>query len=99
MLKNPIVNAVLATGYITLVVSLLYYSPKFVDEANSVLAPIAMLSLLVLSVATMAYLFFYTPVMLYVENRKEESIRYFFKTLGAFAGITILLFVVLGLLS
>ena len=89
MTRNPYINALLAGGYIVLVVLLITYGPAFVREKpDTILAPMAMLSLLVLSAALMAYLFFLQPVLMYVEGKRREAVELFMKTLGAFAVIT-----------
>ena len=51
MSKNPFLNALAATAYITLIASAMYYAPKANIPDNSVMIPIVMLSLLVLSAA------------------------------------------------
>ncbi len=91
MIKKPLYNAVLAAGYI---VGLVYFIFTFVAQPNTpdseqtLLVPIAMLSLLVLSAAVMGYLFLYEPLMLYFEDKKQEAVQYFLATLGIFALIT-----------
>lgn len=95
MTKNPLLNAVAAAGYIILVVSLLASVQDRFNGPDTIMAPIAMLSLLTLSVATMAYLFFYQPTLLFLENHKKEAVELFVRTLGMFAGITVLVFLVL----
>jgi hypothetical protein len=44
-----------------------------------------MLSLLVLSVALMAYLFFYQPVLMLIEGQKQKAVKLFLQTVGIFA--------------
>lgn len=88
MTKNPILNALAATAYISAVASLMYYGPKEVDQVDSVVVPIAMLSLFVLSAAVMGYLFVYQPVLLYFEGKKEEGVHFFLQTVGVFALVT-----------
>jgi len=99
MTRNPFANAVLATTYIILVVLLMYYSRKTIGPSESILVPMAMLSLLVLSAATMSAIFFYQPVRMYIDGKKNEAIYLFFTTTGIFAGITALAFVILFLLE
>jgi len=98
MTTKPFYNAVLAAGYI---VGLVYFIFTFVAQPNtpdsqtSLLVPIAMLSLFVLSSAVMSYLFLYEPLMLYFDNKRQEAVRFFLATIGIFALITL---VFLGLL-
>ena len=89
MSRNPYINALAATAYIVFVVLLITYGPAYVrDKPDTVLAPMAMLSLLVFSVALMSYLFFLQPVQMFLEGQKVEAVELFTKTLAAFAVIT-----------
>lgn len=96
MSKNPIINAFGAAAYIILVVSVMtFVTTPLRNKPDTFLAPITMLFVLTLSVAVMAYLFFYQPLQLFIEGKKKEAVDFFVKTLGIFALITV---VVLGLL-
>ena len=89
MSRNPYTNALLAGLYIVFVVLLITYGPAYVrDKPDTILAPMAMLSLLVLSVALMGYLFCLQPVQMFLEGQKVEAVELFTKTLAAFAVIT-----------
>ncbi len=89
MTRNPYINAICAGLYIVFIVLLIFYGPTFVrDKPDTILAPISMLSLLVLSVAFMGYAFCYQPILVYVEGQKREALELFTKTLVAFAFIT-----------
>jgi hypothetical protein len=66
------------------------------NKPDTFFAPITVLFVLTLSVAVMAYLFFYQPLLLFIEGKKKAAINLFIKTVGIFAAITI---VVLTLLS
>ena len=89
MTKNPYHNALLAAAYIVFVVLLISYGPALVrDKPDTILAPMAMLSLLVFSVAFMGYIFFFQPVLMYLDGQKREAVEFFTKTLVAFAVIT-----------
>ena len=98
MIKNPFINAGAAAVYIGAVVFFfnLLSNPSTPDTAlTPILAPLVLLSLLVLSVLVMAYCFFFTPVQMYLDGQKKEAIDLFVKTVGVFAGITILIFAIL----
>ena len=58
MRDKPFFYAGAAVIYISLVASFLYYVPKSVGSVDSVVIPIAMLSLFVLSAAVMGFLFY-----------------------------------------
>ena len=89
MTRNPYLNALFAGLYIVFIVLLITYGPAFVREKpDTILAPMAMLSLLVLSVAFMGYIFFFQPVLMYLEGQKREALELFTKTLVTFAVIT-----------
>lgn len=89
MSRNPYFNALLAVLYIIFVVLLITYGPAHVREKpDTILAPMAMLSLLVLSVALMGYIFFFQPIQMYLDGQKHEAAELFTKTLGVFATIT-----------
>jgi len=89
MSRNPYINALAATAYIVFVVLLITYGPAYVrDKPDTILAPMAMLSLLVFSVAFMGYLFFLQPIQMFLEGQKREAVELFTKTLGSFAVIT-----------
>jgi hypothetical protein len=92
MSKNPLINALGASGYIVLIVSVLsYVSETQANKPDTFFAPIAFLSLLTLSVIVMAYLFFYQPIQLFIEGKKKQAIQLFVHTAGIFAGITALI--------
>ena len=97
MTRNPILNALAAAAYIVTVASVMYYGPKLVgpDPKETVLLPIAFLSLFVLSAATMGYLFLFQSVQMYLEGEKQQAVKLFVNTVGIFALITasILVFV------
>lgn len=89
MTKNPLINAISASAYIILVVSVLTFATKpLQNKPDTFFTPIVFLSLLTLSVVVMAFLFFYQPVVLLIEGKKKEAINLFAKTIGIFAVIT-----------
>lgn len=96
MSKNPIINALSATGYIVCVVAVMnFLSQTQGHKPDTAFAPVVFLSMLVLSVSVMAYLFFYQPLQLFIDGKKKEAIRLFAQTVGVFVIITA---VALGLL-
>ncbi|MEK7176936.1 MAG: hypothetical protein AAB719_01395 [Patescibacteria group bacterium] len=52
---------------------------------ETILMPILMLSLFVLSAAVMGYLFVYEPLRLHLDNQRQEAVSFFLKTVGTFA--------------
>lgn len=89
--SNPFLNAFGAFAYICAVALLIrHISSLHHDSPDNLAGTIAFLSLLVCSVATMAFLFFYHPLALLIEGKTKESASFFLKTLGTFAVITAL---------
>ena len=89
MTRNPYLNALIAGVYIVIIVMLITFGPTFVRaKPDTIFAPMAMLSLLVLSVAFMGYVFFFQPVFMYLEGLKREAVELFTKTILTFALIT-----------
>ena len=100
MARNPFYNAVLAVGYIVLVAHVMYYGSKMAGPAEpSVLVPIAILSLFVLSAAMMGYLFLDQPLQMYLDGQKQEAVDLFLKTLGLFAAFTLIILIFVFLIA
>ena len=92
---TPLRNAIFAALYIAGIVSVISSFERFFGQTEgTIMAPMVMLSLLVLSVAIMGYLFVYEPFRLYLDGRKDEALPFFGKTVGIFA-ICALVFTVL----
>ena len=100
MNKNPFINALLAAGYISILVTLIFNSPKFItDNELGMMAPILFLSLFVISAALMGYLFVYQPVLLLIEGKHSEATKLFLSTVASFAGIILTLLLAWFILS
>ena len=84
MRMNPFVNALAAALYIVLIVFTIDAFASFVVPKETILIPITMLSLFVLSTACMGFLFVYKPLQLLLDNQKQEALEYFMKTVGSF---------------
>ena len=97
MTKNPFINAVAATLYITAVATIPFFGRELFGPGNSFLIPIAMISLFTLSAAVMGYLFLYQPLLLLLDGHKKEAVKLFLQTVATFAGITFIIFVLLYL--
>lgn len=96
MSRNPIINALSALAYIILIVTifnLLTHTLK--DKPDTVGAPLTVLSLLTLSVSVMAYLFFYQPLQLFIEGKKNQAVNLFVQTVGIFAVFTVAVLILL----
>jgi hypothetical protein len=88
---NPILNA-LGAGIYILIVAGIIYALQSPNTPDTILAPIFLLSLLTLSAAVMAFLFFYQPFKLYFDNHRKEALVYFTKTVGYFAVLVLISF-------
>jgi hypothetical protein len=91
IIKKSFYNAICAFSYISAAVFLLFrlQNPNVPDD-KSIIVPMAILSLFVLSVAMMGYFFVWGPLELVIEGKKEESVKYFFTTIGIFVGMAFL---------
>ncbi len=86
MTKNPIYNALIAIAYIVVLVSTVFLAPTFIKLPDqSIFFPMAMLGTLVFSVALMAYVFFYQPVLMLIDGKRDDAIKFFLKTVATFA--------------
>ncbi len=94
---NPFINAGAAVAYIALVVQFMHYIETIRhDTPDTIFDGMGFISLFVFSASVMGFLFFYRPVMLFVENRRGEAVSYFLKTLGIFGVITAILLVLVS---
>ena len=97
MNKHPLYNAGAAFLYIVAVVSFIRMVGILAGDKpdNTFLAPIGALSLLVLSVSMMAYVFFSTPLTLLLKGEDKAGIRYLLHTVGYFALFVIAAFLMI----
>lgn len=91
MTKNPFYNAFAAAGYIILVVLGINSMSRFAPEDN-ILMPMAALSLLVLSVCVMGFVFFFEPFRMYFDGKRAEALALFGKTVAIFALCSLAIF-------
>ncbi len=99
MTKNPLTNALTAALYVIGIVSILYFGGTIAQPEDTILIPMAMLSLFTLSAAVMATVFFYQPVALLIKGETEPAFKLALHTIGYFAIITATLFLILLLLA
>lgn len=96
MSKNPLINALAAAIYIFLVVvTMNFVTLPLRDKPDTFLAPITVLFVLTLSVAMMAFLFFYQPLLLFIEGKKKNGVELFVKTVSYFAIFTVAVLILL----
>lgn len=100
MTKNPFYNALFAIAYIVIIVTFLFFGPgAIMGDEESIFIPMAMLSLLVLSVALMGYIFFYHPVLMLIQGERERGVKLFLQTVGIFAIATLVVLIVALIVS
>ncbi len=96
---NPILNGLLASGYVGSVATLIHWISSFKhDTPDTVVDGIAFLSLFTFSAAVMAFLFFYRPMALTLEGKGAEGLSFFAQTLFTFGIITAIAVASLSLL-
>ena len=94
IIKNALINSVLAIAYIALVATFMNRAEDMFGPANEFMAAITMLSLLVFSVGLMGILVFGRPIMWYWDGAKKEAVKLLLCTLG-FIFIALIVFVLI----
>jgi hypothetical protein len=89
MTKNPIINALLAVLYIAIVASFMFYG-KTESRPDTIIVPIAMISLFTFSAAVMGYIFLSVPLQLFLSGKKAAAVTLFVQTLAVFGVLTVL---------
>jgi len=96
MTKKPLINALGASVYIILVVTVMdFVTQPLKNKPDTFFAPITVLFVLTLSVTVMAYLFFYQPLQFFINGKKKEAVDLFVKTVGIFAVFTVVVLILL----
>lgn len=95
LLQNPYLNGIYAEAYIIAVVWILDHvgAP---DTPDTFFAPVAALSLFVLSVAVMGSLLLGEPARLYLDGKKKPAAAFFVRTLLGFAAITVFVLLIVS---
>lgn len=96
ILKYSFINAILTAVYVVLVAFFMYSVSQTPSESEgNVIIPIAILMLLVISVAIVGSLLFGRPIMWYIDGKKKQAIVLLVYTLGIFLAITIIFLLIL----
>ena len=93
-MKKPFFYALAVVSYIVIIILCGNALSPLIPE-ETILIPMAMLSLFVLSTAIMGFLFLSEPLILYIENKKREAILFFAKTVGFFACFIVIFLILL----
>ncbi len=96
-MKKPFLYASGAALYIVLIVFIINALTSILP-GKTILIPMVLLGLFVLSAAIMGFLFLYEPLNLYFENHKKEAVVFFAKIVGFFAGFVALFLILLFLI-
>ena len=88
MTKNPVINALSASAYIFLVVTVMNSLMKYAPKEDGFLAPVLALSMFTLSAAVMGYIFGSQPLQLFLDGKKKEAVKLGVQTIIAFAVTT-----------
>jgi hypothetical protein len=90
--KNPYLNALGAIAYIVAIVLVIRYGLAVADgREETIMIPIAMISLFTLSAAVMGYIFLLQPIRMYLDGERKEAVDLFLKTVVVFAGFVMML--------
>ena len=85
-MKKPFLYASGAALYIIVIVFVVQTVGSLLESQNgTIIIPMTMLSLFVLSAAVMGFLFLSEPLYLLMENKKQEAVVFFAKVVGFFA--------------
>jgi hypothetical protein len=96
-MKKPFLYAFAAALYIVIIVFIINALTSILP-GKTIIIPMVMLALFVLSAAIMGFLFLYEPLQLYFDNHKQEALSFFGKVVGFFACFVILFLVLMFLL-
>ena len=89
MTKSPVYNAAAASLYIISVATFMNIGMKHIPKEDTIMAPIAMISLFTLSAAAMGYFFCFSPLQLYFDGKKKLAVNLFVQTVMIFGLFTI----------
>lgn len=85
-MKKPFLYASGAALYIVIIVLIIQIATALLKTfQGTIIIPMTMLSLFVLSAAIMGFFFLYEPLLLLIEGKKKEAIIFFAKIVGFFA--------------
>lgn len=95
LIQRSALNALGTVAYVALVATLMRNAQRiFGNKPDTVFAPILILTLFVFSAAITASLVLGKPILMYLNNEKNEAVRLFLYTLGWLAFVIVLLLVV-----
>jgi len=85
-MEKPFLHALAAALYIVIIVFVVNaVTSALKSENETIIIPMTMLGLFVLSAAVMGFLFLSEPLILLMANKKREAVVFFVKVVGFFA--------------
>jgi len=93
LIQRSLLNALGTIAYVSIVVTIMQNGERIFNGMNQITAPIAFLTLFVLSAAITGGLVVGKPVMLFLENQKSDAIKLFIYTLCWLALAVVILLV------
>ncbi|MDB4940449.1 MAG: hypothetical protein JWO40_874 [Candidatus Doudnabacteria bacterium] len=96
LIQRSFLNALGTVAYVSLISIVMSNGNKIFGEKDTAITPIAVLMLFVLSAAITGSLVVGKPLLMYLNNEKNEAIKLFMYTVGWLALATIVLFVVMA---
>jgi len=94
-ISSDVFNGLSAWIYIVTLAFVMYFGTKNLPKEDTILAPIAMISLFTLSAGVMGYIFGLQPIQLYLDGKKKEAVQLFLKTLMVFGLLTATMLILL----
>ncbi len=89
--KTAFINALLTTLYITGVGLFMHYGATIkIGRSNTILVPVTLLLIFVLSAAITGFLIFGKPAQMYVDGKKKEALSLLTQTLVIFSAVTLI---------
>lgn len=98
MKKISFFNALGTVAYISIVATIMQNGSKLFGEKDNFATPIVFLLLFTLSAITVGGLVLGKPLMLYLDNKKNEAVAVFLQTAGWLAVFTVVTMIVSALL-
>ncbi len=94
LVQRSLLNALGTIAYVSVVATIMQNGERIFGNINQTLAPIAFLTLFVLSAGVTGGLVLGKPVLMYLDNQKKEAIKLFLYTLGWLAAAVVILLIV-----
>jgi hypothetical protein len=94
LIQRSFLNALGTVAYVSVVATIMQNGEKIFGNVNQSIAPIAFLTLFVLSAAITGGLVLGKPVLMYLDNQKTEAVKLFLYTLCWLAAAVIILLLV-----